>query len=259
VDNLTDAEKKRLQRIHEIQDMAKVCKNKSEICRKFMLNKATVNKYIQGDPEILCRSNKRSSLDQYKDFIIRSISEGTTQSEVARQVKNLGATAGVGNIRSYVISVVNQYQLNVTKYISSPNGSIPAAKVKAEHITRKGIFNYLWMNGELTSEHHEFLWNKYNVLSELKQCIREFREVFNRKNMPKLYLFIEKYKHSVIKELASFANGLEKDLDAVENAVASELSNGFVEGTNSKVKMVKRTMYGRCGKKLLSAKLMYEP
>ena len=49
-----------------------------------MLNKATVNKYIQGDPEILCRSNKRSSLDQYKDFIIRSISEGTTQSEVAQ-------------------------------------------------------------------------------------------------------------------------------------------------------------------------------
>lgn len=95
------------------------------------------------------------------------------------------------NIRSYVISVVNQYQLNVTKYISSPNGSIPAAKVKAEHITRKGIFNYLWMNGELTSEHHEFLWNKYNVLSELEQCIREFREVFNRKNMPALYLFIK--------------------------------------------------------------------
>ena len=73
-----------------------------------------------------------------------------------------------------------------------------------------------------------------------------------------LLMFIEKYKHSVIKELASFANGLEKELDAVENAVASELSNGFVEGTNSKVKMVKRTMYGRCGKKLLSAKLMYE-
>ena len=47
-----------------------------------------------------------------------------------------------------------------------------------------------------------------------------------------------------IKELASFANGLSKDIDAIENAVASELSNGFVEGTNSKLKMIKRTMYG---------------
>ncbi|NFB73608.1 transposase, partial [Clostridium butyricum] len=36
-------------------------------------------------------------------------------------------------------------------------------------------------------------------------------------------------------------------------------SNGFVEGTNSKLKMIKRTMYGRCSKKLLAAKLMLAP
>ena len=34
-------------------------------------------------------------------------------------------------------------------------------------------------------------------------------------------------------------------------------SNGFVEGTNSRLKMIKRTMYGRCGKRLLEAKLRY--
>ena len=66
-------------------------------------------------------------------------------------------------------------------------------------------------------------------------------------------------KKSSIKELSRFADGLERDLDAVENSVASPLSNGFVEGTNSKLKMVKRTMYGRCNKNLLAAKLMYRP
>ena len=44
----------------------------------------------------------------------------------------------------------------------------------------------------------------------------------------------------------------------MENAVAYEYSNGFVEGTNSKLKMIKRTMYGRCGRKLLEAKLRYK-
>ncbi|WP_425458205.1 transposase [Blautia producta] len=39
---------------------------------------------------------------------------------------------------------------------------------------------------------------------------------------------------------------MEKDLSAVENSVFSPLSNGFVEGTNSKLKMVKRTMYEGC-------------
>ena len=97
------------------------------------------------------------------------------------------------------------------------------------------------------------------ILQEIEKCIREFREIFRTKKMPLLYLFIERYKNSSIKELASFANGLEKDISAVENAVASDLSNAFVEGTNSKVKMVKRTMYGRCSKKLLAAKLMHSP
>lgn len=69
--------------------------------------------------------------------------------------------------------------------------------------------------------------------------------------------FIDHYKTSKIKELSSFANGLEKDISAVENAVASDLSNGFVEGTNSKLKMVKCTMYGRCNRQLLEAKLIY--
>ena len=74
--------------------------------------------------------------------------------------------------------------------------------------------------------------------------------------MPYLYLFIEKYKNSSLKEISRFASGLERDLPAVENSVASPLSNGFVEGTNSKLKMIKRTMYGRCGKELLAAKLI---
>ena len=84
-------------------------------------------------------------------------------------------------------------------------------------------------------------------------------EVYEKKSMPLLYLFIERYKNSDLKEISRFANGLEKDIEAVENSVASELSNGFVEGTNSKLKMrmVKRTMYGRCNKALLAAKLMY--
>ena len=50
--------------------------------------------------------------------------------------------------------------------------------------------------------------------------------------------------------------GLEKDIDAVWDAVSSPLSKGFVEGMNSKLKMVKRTMYGRCCRRLLAAKLM---
>ncbi len=75
-----------------------------------------------------------------------------------------------------------------------------------------------------------------------------------------LYLLIERYSNCEVKELASFANGLNKDINAIENAVEYDLSNGFVfKATNSKLKMIKRTMYCRCKLNLLSAKMMLSP
>lgn len=119
------------------------------------------------------------------------------------------------------------------------------------------MFLFLWMNTEITVMHKAYLMDHYPQLKEMLVCIREFREIYQRKNMPLLYLFIEKYKNSTLKEIARFAKGREKDIFAVENSVVSPLSRGFVEGTNNKLKMVKRTMYGRSSKLLLAAKLMY--
>ena len=79
-------------------------------------------------------------------------------------------------------------------------------------------------------------------------------ERMQKKEVEQLF---EKYKKSSIKGLRSFFKGLENDLDAVENAVAYDYSNGFVEGTNSRLKMIKRTMYGKCNRELLEAKLRY--
>ena len=56
--------------------------------------------------------------------------------------------------------------------------------------------------------------------------------------------------------MESFAKGLLNDIDAVEYAVSSDWSNGFVEGTNNRLKTVKRMMYGRCGRQLLEAKML---
>lgn len=95
------------------------------------------------------------------------------------------------------------------------------------------------MNGELSREHRDYLWKQMPILWEVEQCIKEFRYLFNKKSLPLLYLFIDRYKSSQIKELSGFVAGLQKDISTVENAVASDLSNGFVEGTNSKLKMIK--------------------
>lgn len=261
MDNLTEAEAKRRQLIIQIQDLYTKKVSIHEISRIMGKNRNTVKKYLEGDPDNLCRSNHHvSSLSGYDDQIIKCIINGDTQSVIARKLIENGYSGTISNARQYICSIAKNNHLELSKYCSTfaENGEPQQKMPKADYITRKGIFNYLWMNGELTPAHHEHLWTKYPVLQELEKCIRQFRELFNKKDLSRLYLFIDRYRNSTIKELASFANGLDRDLEAVENAVSSHLSNGFVEGSNSKVKTIKKSMYGRCGIALLSAKLMYE-
>lgn len=260
MDNLTEAEAKRKQLILQIQELHKEGASISEIARIMKKCSESVKKYLEGNPDHLCRSNRSaSSLHVYEDYIIQCILDGDTQAAIVRNIEKKGYSGTASNLRQYIRNLAITYQLELTRYCRSSSEHNDSLKkiLKADRITRKGIFNYLWMNGELTPDHHEYLWKKYPVLQELEKCIREFRELFSKKNLPMLYLFIKRYQNSKIKELASFARGLDRDIDAVENAVSSHLSNGFVEGHNSKLKTVKKTMYGRCGIELLSAKLMY--
>jgi transposase len=50
---------------------------------------------------------------------------------------------------------------------------------------------------------------------------------------------------------------LRGDLEAVKNSVVSELSNGYVEGNNNKITVIKHTMYGRAKIDLLRVKVLF--
>ena len=146
--------------------------------------------------------------------------------------------------------------LDINKYsnsIRTENGDIDSEYI---YVKRSCIFDYLGLGTELPEIVKDYIYNNYPNIFKLKKCIMEFGEFFKKKNLALLYTFIDKYIDMNISEISSFTNGLLRDIEAVENSVCSNLSNGFVEGTNSKLKMIKRTMYGRCSQKLLAAKLM---
>ena len=69
-----------------------------------------------------------------------------------------------------------------------------------------------------------------------------YREIFRKGHQSLLIRFIEKYRNSGIKLLSGLARSFEDDIDAILNAISSRLSNGFVEGTNNKLKMVRETL-----------------
>ncbi|MDD3416621.1 MAG: transposase [Lachnospiraceae bacterium] len=233
--------------------------SKRQISKILYCSRNTVTKYLNGDYEALCKRDFRSGMDQFYDYVIKSLNAGISRKDIYRSILIKGYKGGQTAAYDYMNKVIERFQIDISVYKSSSAEAVQKKKElqKYDHISRRGVFRFLWMGAEPTASHKAYLLQTYPKLSDLMVCIREFREIYEKRNMPLLYLYIEKYKTSELKEIARFATGLEKDLDAVENSVASVLSNGFVEGTNSKLKMVKRTMYGRCSKLLLAAKLMY--
>ena len=74
-----------------------------------------------------------------------------------------------------------------------------------------------------------------------------------RKAERELDTWIDRAKGSLV---ASFANGVIKDKAAVRAAISSSWSNGQTEGQITKLKLVKRQMYGRVQLDLLEARLL---
>jgi len=60
-----------------------------------------------------------------------------------------------------------------------------------------------------------------------------------------------------IRELSRFVTGLERDKAAVLAGLTLPYSNGQVEGQITKLKLLKRTMYGRAGFPLLRQKVLH--
>jgi len=84
--------------------------------------------------------------------------------------------------------------------------------------------------------------------------------VFDAADPAALTAFIQPYQACDIGPLAQYASGLAHDYDAVKNSlIYPEISNGPLEGVNSRIKMKHRRAGGRAGMELLNAYNVLRP
>lgn len=213
--------------------------------------------YTEETAAVTGKRKKYQDLVLYQDYVIQCLKEGFHQAEIIRKLWASGYSGSKSNAATYVKSVREEYGITAVRYFdlhrAKQKGGVT---LNGNRITEKGLMERIWMRKGFTSEERKALNESHPVLLELERCVRKFREIFETKNMSTLYLFIIEYLTCPLQPIASFVNGLQRDIEAVENAVASEISNGFVEGTNNRVKMIRRISFGRCGQALLSAKLI---
>ncbi|MBU3087644.1 transposase [Clostridium gasigenes] len=174
---------------------------------------------------------------------------GKTYSQIATEFKEKGLSYSYSSIAKYC------------NYIKKNNdGEIKDIKAK-RLISRYTFLKYFWDSKKITTLKEKELLDeslvKYPHLNEIKVTISGFREIFKNRSVILLNEWLDYYENSSIKQIKSFVNGVRKDYQSVNNCVIYSYNNGVLEGNVNRLKMIKRTMYGRASFHLLRQKVLF--
>jgi transposase len=92
---------------------------------------------------------------------------------------------------------------------------------------------------------------------KLRQMGLQFRRMMQERRAADLPGWLKEAEESGVPELKSFVLGIRQDYAAVEAAFSLEWSNGQTEGQITRLKYLKRQMYGRASFDLLRARVLH--
>jgi len=201
---------------------------------------------------------KTVNYEIYREDIIRYLQQNMKYTDICAKIMADGYNGKMTQVRKYCHKLIGELGIKYNSRKNSTGVHIKEnQKIDAHCIKKSELCRYIWSDKELKLHDVVYIIRKYPDVFDILGCVRDFRNIFIEKSAELLKQFIKKYSASDIKSIKSFVSGLLIDYDAVENSVVSDLSNGYVEGCNNKIKLIKRTMYGRAKIDLLRVKVLY--
>jgi transposase len=113
-----------------------------------------------------------------------------------------------------------------------------------------------WLIGSRFKEEQRLDWQKAYLarlcqadqeIAQTYELIQDFTTMLRERQGEQLDSWLSVVKEQGVAELQSFAQGLERDYDAVKAGLTLEWSQGAVEGHVHRLKLIKRQAYGRAG------------
>lgn len=235
--------------INKVKDLNNKGKSMRKIAEEMFLDRRTIKKYLESDGKWNHESKgvkRESKLDDYKDLIKKMHIDGISSKEIYIEIKNQGFVGGDSLVRKFITDFRAE--------------ALEEETVDIKYVKRNDLVSLLYKPIEkiktITSEELQIVLNKYEKYKVILETIKEFKEILFGKDNLKLSGWIEKYKGLNIRELNSFITGITRDIEAVNNSIIYEYSNGLAEGKINKIKVIKRIMYGRCSFNTLRNKIL---
>lgn len=259
--DLSRAEQRRYEDIVRIQEYLSQGYSAAKIKELLNTTYNTIRRYATGDPYKLCRFPQNGArtinIEDYREEIMEYLHSNMMIKDIYAKITENGYNGKHTQVKVYCKNLAVKHGI---EYSSRKNsvGVVIAKNKKSDvhYISSRDVLNYIWSDKELNLPDVLYIMTKYPQLWDILKCVRDFRNIYTEKSAVLLLFFVTVYSFCSIQPIKSFVSGLRNDYDAVKNSVLSDLSNGFVEGNNNKVKLIKRSMYGRAKLDLLRAKIL---
>ena len=247
--------------IKEVQELFQQGVTKMKIAKVLKIARGTVYRYCSGDPAVLAERDicAFTKVEPFQEEIISLINNKIIRKDIYQCIVKKGYIGGRTQFYKYCEHLADIEMVEFSGNLRIDELRDEQTKLKYHYVTRNQIFKYIWNDGEeneISKDDMEFIKNSYPIIETLINCLNQFRNIFEKKSKEVLTEFVTAYKDFTFKPIKQFVDGLQKDIGPVTNAVIEQYSNGFVEGTNNKLKVIKRLSYGRCKLPLLKAKVV---
>ena len=250
--SIAENESVRASKIRTIQEMKAEGYTKMKIADALGISERTVRRMLNADPSGKhgrTGSKRESKLDPYKEEILEMSAKGQSSLKIWKNLQARGYTGGSAIIRDFL----QKYHIEAT--------TDPTTKSKTQiRIDRQSLIALLYRDRalikDLREDHYHHILNYYPEMARVLQLLKEFKAILLGKNSHLLQSWKQSLAELNIPELNSFLVGVEKDEEAIRNAIIFPYSNGLAEGTVNKIKVIKRIMFGRCGFEMLRKKIL---
>jgi transposase len=214
---------------------------------------------------------KPSILDPYKPYLLQRWQEGCWNGvQLYAEIKAQGFTGSQPTLRNFLADLRQQHHLmgNLRVFRQESVGDVgvlPASSPSKRALMRRmSPVRASWLlflpEDRLTDQQQEqrnLLRGCHPDIEAAYQLVSAFVLLLAEQRVEELEGWLTQAARSRLPELKGFVRGLRRDEAAVRAAFSTVISNGQTEGFVNKLKVLKRSMYGRANFDLLRLRFLY--
>lgn len=252
---------RRLERFNQVVTLRQRGVSIRAIAQQVGVARATVYRYLAADsfPELAKRQPAPSILDPWAPYLRQRWDAGCHNgSRLWREIQAQGYRGSRGPLSDWVAARRKTLPPpTATAEAGSPHAPAPVTGRRLS--ARQAAWLVVKPPHALTGAEEEALTTMCQAQADIEQAYtlaQSFGQMVRERQCQVFDSWIASAQATEIDELKSFAAHLRRDKRAVVAALALPWSNGQVEGQVNRLKLIKRTMYGRASFDLLRQRVL---